>query len=120
VSKIVFNDPTKLLETIRFAREVNCAERLGLDLLRLIECLGVGMTKDNQRTAEVYPDFAPYSLSWCIWSNETRERQNVVLNGGWIYDGPGCPSDGSFPALTVSLGRLTGSDHPSHSWGIHT
>ena len=119
MATITFENPTKLLEAIRFAREAGCAERLGLDLLRLIECLGVGMTADNERTAIAYPDFAPHSLSWAIWNGRDRSRENLLLNGGWIYDGPGCPSDGSFPSLAVNLDRLTG-DAPTHSWSIHT
>ena len=121
MSKIVFTDPEALAEIIRFAQDNNCAEQLGLDLLRLIQCVTIGMTKDGIRQAEIGKDFAPHSMSWCVWNGEP-DRKNVVLVGGWIYEGPGVPSDGSFPSLTVNLESITGSraDRPKHRWLVHT
>ena|SRR5664279_6388521 len=118
MSRIIFNNPTQLLGAIRFAREAGCTDQLGRDLLRLIECLGVGMTADNERRAEVWPDFAPHSLAWCIYDGQPA-IEHVVLAGGWIYAGPTAPGDGSFPGLSVNLDYVMGQA-PTHSWSVHT
>lgn len=119
MSTITITDPVGLREAIEFARKAGCTDQLGRDLIKLFHCLTVGMTRDNTRVAELGKDFAPLSMAFAIWDGFGRERSNLVLNGGWIYAGPGAPGDGSFPSLSVNLDYLTGN-HPTHAWSIHT
>jgi hypothetical protein len=115
MSRIIISDPVKLREAIEFATKNGCLDQLGRDVLRLLHTLTVGMTKENNRTAELGYDFAPLSMSFAIWDGE-RSRENLVFNGGWIYSGPGTPADGSFPSLSVNLV----SNGPVHRWSVHT
>jgi hypothetical protein len=118
MSSIRITDPVGLREAIEFAQKAGCLDQLGRDLCRLFQMLTVGMTKDNERNAELCSDFAPLSLRFAIWDGE-RSRANLVLNGGWIYAGPSAPGDGSFPSLSVDLSYVTGQ-RPTHSWNVHT
>jgi hypothetical protein len=63
-------------------------------------------------------DFAAHSLSFAVIENGFAQSRGgkCVYNGGFIYEGPGQPLNGWFPALTVSLG----SNPSRHSWSIHT
>jgi hypothetical protein len=118
MSEIILTDPIGLREAIAFAEANGCLDQLGFGLIRLLQTLTVGMTKDDERTAELGSDFAPYSQRFCVWDG-ARQQSNVVLAGGWIYDGPSAPGDGSFPSLSVNLARLMGNA-PTHSWNVHT
>lgn len=61
---------------------------------------------------ELHKDFAPYSFEFLM----KHPDGSRWFNGGLIYSGPGQPLDGSFPALTVSIGH---SEH-LHDWSVHT
>ncbi len=66
-------------------------------------------------------DFAPYSFGWCVYrlnAENPQQRAARVINGGFIYQGPSVPADGSFPSLTCDLGSLSGQ--PRHGWFCHT
>jgi hypothetical protein len=125
MSAILISDPASLREAIGFAIDNNCVEQLGVGLVRLFQTLTVGMTKDNNRVAQVLKDFAPHSLGFAIFDNvrisfeEKPSRCNFLMNGGWIYAGPGSPGDGSAPAFSVNLDYVAGHA-PKHSWSVHT
>jgi hypothetical protein len=124
MSAIIITDPVKLRHAIEFAQETGCIDQLGRDLCALFQTLTVGMTMDNERIAELGPDFAPHSMSFAIFDNAAvthtgRERSNLVMNGGWIYAGPGAPGDGSGPSFSVNLEYVTGQA-PKHKWSVHT
>lgn len=118
MSHILITDPAGLREAIAFAENAGCIDQLGRDLVNLFRVLTVGMTKENDRKAELGTDFAPHSFSFAIWEG-VKDRQHLVLNGGWIYAGPGAPGDGSFPSFSVNLSYVMGQS-PKHSWTIHT
>jgi hypothetical protein len=133
--KIVITDPVRLRAAIEFANDMGCLEQFGADLCRLLQVLTSDMIRYPERggeitcneerrfNAEIVPDWAPHSFGFAIWdttkSNE-KSRANLVLNGGWIYSGPGVPSDGSFPSLCVSLDDISGRSRPTHTWRCHT
>jgi hypothetical protein len=117
--QIIIQDPLLLRDIIDFAQTAGCAEQLAGDLLKLFQVLTIGMHADDPRpadtmTAEVWKDFAPYSLRFLV-----KRNNHVLLNGGWIYAGPGSPGDGSAPALSVNLNWVMGNA-PTHSWSVHT
>jgi hypothetical protein len=128
--KIIISDPVRLRGAIEFAIANNCLEKFGVDLCRLLQVLtgrmvggtdAKGQLKEADGppvTAEICRDFAPHSFGFAIWVGEPS-RNTLLMNGGWIYDGPTSPGDGSFPALSVNLSRLTGQA-PRHSWNVHT
>ena len=134
---ILIDDAEHLRRIIDFARKENCEAELGLALVRLLECVTMGMRKpwttihepaeetEGNMTAVIGKDFAPYSLRWALFKDATARLENpderrVFYNGGWIYSGPGgARSDGNFPSLTVSLDpdAFLGA---KHIWSIHT
>ena len=62
----------------------------------------------------LYFDYAPHSFQF------TLERNGEpFMNGGLIYSGPGCPSDGSGPSFTVDL-RQDQQEGRTHQWSVHT
>lgn len=65
---------------------------------------------------ELHKDFAPHSFEFLM----RHPNHEVWFNGGLIYSGPGCPSDGSFPSLTVSIDSLNGRTDIEHKWSVHT
>lgn len=108
-------DPSQMerLEEIReFARQMGLSDQLNKKLSFLDSRESWG-----KRTQCVLNwDFAPHSFSFChyLLPDVTRSgKREPMLNGGLIYQGPGCPADGSFPSLTVSLASGTG-------WFCHT
>lgn len=119
MSTITITDPVGLREAIEFAQKAGCTDQLGRDLVKLFHCLTSGMTKDGDQVAHLGSDFAPLSMAFAIWRAEPRSRANLVLNGGWIYAGPGAPGDGSAPSFSVDLSWATGQ-RPAHSWNLHT
>jgi hypothetical protein len=119
MSQIIITDPVGLREAIEFATNAGCLDQLGRDVLRLLQVLTVGMTKDNNRTAELSSDFAPLSLRFAIWDGATCSRETMIFNGGWVYAGPGAPGDGSGPSYSVDLMWAMGQA-PKHSWNVHT
>ena len=121
MNRLTFENPEALVEIIQFARQNNCLDQLAAGLLQMLQCATIGMSKTSQRSAVVAKDFAPHSLTWCLW-NGCPARQNVVLAGGLIYEGPGVPGNGSSPALSVNLETATGQHDPAtkHQWRVHT
>lgn len=118
MSKIIITDPVGLRDAIEFAQKAGCVDQLGRDLVKLLQVLTVGMTETNDRHAELSSDFAPLSQRFAIWEG-ARDREHLVLNGGWIYAGPGAPGDGSAPSFSVDLSWAMGQ-RPTHSWNVHT
>jgi len=118
MSDIVISDPVALRDAIQFAEDQGCTDQLARGLLNLLRSLTVGMTREGQRHAMVYKDFAPHSFTFAIWDGD-KSRVNLVMNGGLVYDGPTAPGDGSFPSLSVNLNRIAGTA-PKHSWNVHT
>ena len=134
--KIEITDPVRLRAAIEFADEQGCLEQFGTDLCRLLQVLTADMVQypgadgsnigpsEGRYIAEITYDFAPHSFGFAIWNltkpNAEKSRDTLTLNGGWIYSGPGCRSDGSFPSLTVSLDDVSGQPRPKHKWRCHT
>jgi hypothetical protein len=134
---ILITDAENLRRIIDFARAEKCEAELGLALVRLLECVTMGMRKpwtdvhdkaeetEGNMTAVIGKDFAPFSLRWALFKDATARLENpddrrVVYHGGWIYSGPGgARSDGGFPSLTVSL-DADASTGAKHMWSIHT
>jgi hypothetical protein len=125
MSAIYISDPASLRKAIEFAEKAGCLDQFARDFVRLMQTISVGMTNQNNVVAEVGQDFAPHSFTFAIWRDvqlryDVRPtRANLLLNGGWIYAGPGAPGDGSFPSLSVDLSWVSGQ-RPQHSWNIHT
>lgn len=71
---------------------------------------------------ELYDDFAPWSFRFAIFRASGGMRDQLVINGGLLYSGPGgAPLDGSFPALSVDLGALFDPEHGKQpKWKINT
>jgi hypothetical protein len=125
--KIIISDPVRLRAAIEFAIKVGCLEQFGQDLCRLLQVVTMDMVRwedgkiveaPGAYQAEIGRDFAPHSFSFAIWRDEVS-RDNLMLNGGFIYAGPGAPGDGSSPAYSVDLAWVTGQ-RPRHSWNVHT
>jgi hypothetical protein len=119
MNQILITDPVSLRQIIEFAETNGCIDQLGRDLVRLLRTVTIGMTAESNRTAHINRDFAPMSMTFAIWQGEIA-RENLLLNGGWIYNGPGCPADGSSPTFSVNLNYVMGGEMPPHSWTIHT
>lgn len=66
-------------------------------------------------------DFAPNSFSFTMMRATTdgSETYKYWFDGGLIYSGPGLPSDGSSPSLSVSLDPYAASGS-KHMWSVHT
>ena len=134
--KIVITDPVRLRAAIEFADKQGCLAQFGTDLCNLLRVLTGGMIASygegecnpvptsGTETAEIGYDWAPMSFSFAIWRNSEvvhrPDRSKLVMNGGFVYSGPGVPADGSFPSLTVSLDDVTGHKRPLHTWRCHT
>ncbi len=103
---IEFNEPSHLLNTLKFAAEVGAASQL----IERLEYLNTYAGGEN--TCRLFKDWAPYSFVF----NITKPDGQFWFNGGLIYSGPGQPLDGSAPALTVGIGI----DSSKHNWSIHT
>jgi hypothetical protein len=114
---------------IVFACNNECERDLGHALIRLfLTCTNDMVERSDgapsfeesagDTLALIGSDFAAHSLRFAVMENGSAYTRDgkCVYNGGFIYEGPGQPLNGSFPALTVSL-----SSNPNkHSWGIHT
>lgn len=129
--RILFTDPVAFRDILLFAEKVGASDQLGRDLQRLFITLTGFMSRgadaDGKEqpvatgdiTARIGRDFAPYSLVWAVMRGHGREA-HCLYAGGFIYDGPGAPGDGSTPSFSVNLGRLSPGGRPLHSWNIHT
>jgi hypothetical protein len=126
---ILITDAVKLRQMIMFACNNQCERDLGHALIRLFLTCTTAMVEHPEGApsfeesagdtlALIGFDFAAHSLRFAIMQNGYAQTRGgtCVYNGGFIYEGPGQPLDGSFPALTVSLS----SDPSKHSWSIHT
>jgi hypothetical protein len=129
--QILITDAVKLRKIIEFACNNECERDLGHALIRLLLTCTNGMVNNREGAAPfeesagdtlavISDDFAAHSLRFFVMDDATARTvsrdSKCRWNGGFIYEGPGQPLDGSFPALTVSL-----SSNPNkHSWGIHT
>lgn len=123
----IHNDETKakLQDTIDFAISVG-------HFMEFAWCLHSLLNGGSTRRKVVLSwDYAPYSFGFSVRfaQNEKgapmdmRKADDEVVHtwggglvGGVIYDGPGCPNDGSAPAYTVSLA----SKNRVHEWRCHT
>jgi hypothetical protein len=126
---ILITDAVKLRKMIVFAVNNDCETDLGRALIRLFLTCTTDMVQHpvgppsfeesaGDTLALIGADFAAHSLRFAIMENGYAQTRGgaCVHNGGFIYEGPGQPLNGSFPALTVSLS----SDPSKHSWSIHT
>ena len=127
---ILITDAVKLRQMIVFACNNECERDLGHALIRLLLTCTTGMVEHPEGApsfkesagdtlALIGADFAAHSLRFAVMDDataHTRLNGGCSWNGGFIYEGPGQPLDGSFPALTVSLN----SNPNKHRWGIHT
>ena len=126
--------PARIRSMIDFAHRNGCEAQLGIAFLRLLSTCSQAMIepetdpkriaeglewkeKEVSHIAQIVSDWAPQSLGFAVYQGLV-EREFRVLNGGFIYCGPGQPGDGSAPALTVSLEAPQSG--VVHSWGIHT
>jgi hypothetical protein len=123
---ILIADAVAFRKMIMFAVNHDAEAELGRALLRLFIIVTNDMVEHHQgppsfeesagdTLAVIGNDFAPHSLRWAIYENGHAQIRDgkCVYNGGFIYQGLGQPGDGSFPALTVSIGRR----ETLHSWG---
>ncbi len=78
--------------------------------------LGYLATYGEKTKCVLYHDFAFMSLTFVMHRRNDHGQYDYRFNGGFIYDGPGTPCDGSAPQLTVSLGKTPAQGQ----WGIHT
>jgi hypothetical protein len=127
--QILITDAVKLRQMIVFACNNQCERDLGHALIRLFLSCTTDMVERQDgppsfeesagdTLALIGSDFAAHSLRFAVIENGSAQIRGgkCVYNGGFIYEGPGQPLNGSFPALTVSL-----SSNPNkHSWSIHT
>ena len=85
---------------------------------------GEGCTYDRRKHANtrctLYEDHAPLSFAFCMEKTELYRdvapeltEWKPFFGGGFIYQGPGQPADGSAPSFTVSLAE-------GHGWFTHT
>lgn len=136
--RIVITDPLRVRAMILYARQHRCEESLGMALIRLLEVATIGMMKsysgseahdpkfeleptDVPITAVIGADHAPMSLGFALFRGADTPQVpsgkfDVTWAGGFIYEGPRQPLNGSAPALTVNIG----GDSSQHSWSVHT
>ena len=136
--QILIEDPVALRNMWTFAVNNGCQAEFAESFMRLLSFVTAGMIEDTHgkegskqetrfaategdQVAVISKDFAPFSLRFFVTNgtaSSPREwhRREGFSNGGFIYEGPGCPSDGSAPSLSVSLTPST----KKHSWNIHT
>jgi hypothetical protein len=62
---------------------------------------------------ELGKDCQPH-FRFSVYRRTPMSDEYFLFKGGLIYEGPDQPADGSFPSLTVSIGK------PIHGWRIHT
>lgn len=110
---LIVHCPEKLAEVCEFAEKVNAQEHF---LSRLKYLSTYGQCDGRMTRCNLYPDSAPHSFLFKVEAQGIDFSWERFMFGGLIYDGPGCPNDGSAPAFTVSLTR----SKELHSWGIHT
>ena len=113
---LVINCDERFTEAKAFAEKMGLSEQFQSQLDYLdTYANGPGCTyakEDGKNTKCVlYSDRAPYSFGFVVWKFDGS--WNMWFEGGLIYEGPGCPADGSAPSFTVSL-------NPSNGWHIHT
>jgi len=126
---ILIEDAVAFRRMIVFAVNHDAEAALGRALLRLfivatndmVEHAGSPLVCEpsaGDTLAVIGDDFANYSLRWGIYENGHAERRSgkCIYAGGFIYNGPDHPGDGSFPQLSVSIGH----NPAKHSWGVHT
>lgn len=108
------------LEQVKFAIEANLLDQL-LGQLNYLGTYanGEGGSYDTRKgkntICELYEDFAKHSFAFNMFRQSDPEaKPESWFIGGLIYEGPDQPLDGSFPALTVSVGK------PKIGWGVHT
>lgn len=102
MNTITDNTNGKLKEIVDFADNNKLSVELWSTLSRFFRHMV------NGNNVELYPDFAPYSLTFAIKDNEG----NLRMNGGFIFHGK---TNGSSPNFSVSLD----GDTKPH-WSIHT
>jgi hypothetical protein len=127
---ILIEDAIELRRMIVFAVNHDAEAELGKALIRLFLTLTGPMVEHppgppsfepsaGDTLAIISNDFAAYSLRFVVLDNgyaQTRGGAKRHFNGGFVYEGPGHPLDGSFPSLTMSVGRR----ETLHAWGVHT
>lgn len=115
---IVFANPQHFANVIQFAADVG-----GLDsLIDSIKNLDRFFGRDDI-TARVHPDISSDltdpNFRFAIFGRTRDGKEDLLMHGGIIYSGPGRPSDGSAPNLTVSLDPDAASGK-TPKWSVHT
>ena len=109
----------ELKKIINFAIDNDCLDKL-LNQLQYLSSYGSG-TPDfipGSIKCVLHHDFAPMSMSFEMLTKKDGEW-DVWFNGGLIYSGPGNPSDGRAPSLTMSLDADAHVGN-KHMWSVHT
>ena len=114
--EIADNGKTAIKKIFEFAVDNDCLENF-LEQLQYLTTYGRNDTKDSTKCI-LYHDFAPFSMEFQML-NYTSHGWDVWFNGGLIYSGPGVPSNGRAPSLTVSNDR-DAAQGETHQWSVHT
>ena len=106
------------LDRLEQVREHARSPGLGLQLEKQLDYLAGYARNDGEakRQCVLSYDFAPHSFAFAHYvlpKFAANGQRSFWFNGGLISQGPGCPGDGSFPSLSVSLTPGTG-------WFCHT
>lgn len=112
--------PERFRDVVAFAVQVGALDQfLGRINYLASYALSSGTIADVK--CELFPDFAPHSFAFVVHSTVKPIHLGGEwmrwFNGGLIYSGPGLPSDGSEPSLTVNLDPRDGK---VHQWSVHT
>lgn len=115
---ITFVEPQHFATVARFAADVG-----GLDsLINSIKNLDRFFGREDI-TVRVGPDIASApddpNFSFGIFGRTRDGTEELLMNGGIIYSGPGRPSDGRAPNFTVSLDP-DAANGKTPKWSVHT
>lgn len=113
---ILIYDPDHFTDIERFAKEVGALE----NLRERLQYLGTYAQNGGEKITrcKLFKDWADLSFAFMIQILENGEWRDW-FNGGLIYSGPGRPSNGSAPQMTVSLDPDAASG-AKHMWSVHT
>ena len=113
---ILIYDPDHFTDTERFAKEAGALDNLRE---RLQYLAGYAQNGGERITrCKLFKDWATHSFAFMIQIFENGEWRDW-FRGGLIYSGPGQPSDGSAPSLTVNIDPDAASG-TKHMWSVHT
>lgn len=116
---IKIQNPHHFADVVRFAAQVGALDSLINAINGIDQWFDLDLNSPDV-TATIIPD-SPYEgeKSFRFFLKDEKKPQFVLMHGGIIYSGPGHPSDGSAPSLTVSLDP-DASAGTTHKWSVHT